>query len=393
MKKDKRIKSLFLTAWYPNRYDAMRGLFVRKHAEAVALYADVTVLYLFPDPNIRTFEIEKQSLNPHLNEIVVYYPTYKKGLCGQFTKAINYIRANFIGYKEVKKDNGKPDIIHVNVLTRTGLLARWLKFTQNIPYVITEHWTRYLALNNSYKGAFRKFLTQIVSRNASAIMPVSEQLKNAMIAKKIHHDNYQVVNNVVDDYFFVEPQSTDHAKGKKQVLLVSCFLEKAKNVFGLLNAFKAISKYRDDFELTIVGNGVDYENTVSYYESLNFEEGLLHFKGELSPQEVAKQFQACDFSIIFSNYETFGVVIAESLACGKPMVSTKVGIADDFIDEKSGLLVDVGDEVSFEKAINFMLDHYQNYDSKAIQAKAQSLFGSEPVGMQIVKIYQEAIQK
>ena len=44
-----KTKVLFLSAWYPNRYDAMAGLFVRKHAEAVGQYADVCVLYLHLD--------------------------------------------------------------------------------------------------------------------------------------------------------------------------------------------------------------------------------------------------------------------------------------------------------------------------------------------------------
>ena len=191
-----RIQSLFLSAWYPNRQDAMSGLFVRKHAEAVALFGDVTVLYFHADPQITKFEIVKQHVNEHLREIIVYYPNHIKGTVGRFIKIINYFRANYIGYKEVQKDFGRPDIVHVNVLTRTGLLAYWLKLTRGIPYVITEHWTRYLPMNNSYKGVIRKILTQIVSRSAASIMPVSQQLKSAMIDNKIHHSNYQIINNV-----------------------------------------------------------------------------------------------------------------------------------------------------------------------------------------------------
>ncbi len=34
---------LFFSQWYPNRYDAMPGLFVRKHAQAVARFCDVDI--------------------------------------------------------------------------------------------------------------------------------------------------------------------------------------------------------------------------------------------------------------------------------------------------------------------------------------------------------------
>ena len=52
-----KTKVLFLSAWYPNRYDTMAGLFVRKHAEAVGQYADVCVLYLHLDDKIDNFQI------------------------------------------------------------------------------------------------------------------------------------------------------------------------------------------------------------------------------------------------------------------------------------------------------------------------------------------------
>ena len=103
MHQEKRIRSLFLSAWYPNREDAMVGLFVKKHAEAVALHSDVTVLYFHADTQISKFEIVKQNINEHLHEIIVYYPNHIKGVVGRFVKIINYFRANFLGYKEIKK--------------------------------------------------------------------------------------------------------------------------------------------------------------------------------------------------------------------------------------------------------------------------------------------------
>ena len=36
---------VFLARWYPHRYDPMFGLFVQRHAEAAALFNDITVIY------------------------------------------------------------------------------------------------------------------------------------------------------------------------------------------------------------------------------------------------------------------------------------------------------------------------------------------------------------
>ena len=75
-----------------------------------------------------------------------------------------YFRRN-VAYK-VK--NGQPDMCHVHVLSRTAVLALYLKTLHQIPYLITEHWSRYFPQNvkkGSYKGFFRKIFTKIAYNN------------------------------------------------------------------------------------------------------------------------------------------------------------------------------------------------------------------------------------
>ena len=88
----KKTKVLFLSAWYPHRYDAMEGLFVRKHALAANLYSDVCVLFLYADKHISHFEIVKQK-KQQLTEIYVYYPFSTIGIFRKLTKLVNYLRA------------------------------------------------------------------------------------------------------------------------------------------------------------------------------------------------------------------------------------------------------------------------------------------------------------
>lgn len=386
-----RIKSLFLSAWYPNRQDAMSGLFVRKHAEAVALFGDVTVLYFHADPQITKFEIVKQHVNEHLREIIVYYPNHIKGTVGRFIKIINYFRANYIGYKEVQKDFGRPDIVHVNVLTRTGLLAYWLKLTQRIPYVITEHWSRYFSERNSYSGFFRRFLTKLIVRSSGAVMPVSEGLKRAMLSHKLLNYNYQVINNVVEDFFFENTISSP--KKIKKILHVSCFDDQVKNISGILRATKSLSLSRNDFNLIIVGTGVDYEKIRLYTDDLEFPQDMIHFTGELTPQEVAAQFYQADFFVLFSNYENSPVVISESLACGKPVISTDVGGISEHVNKSNGILIPAADEKALLDAIQHMLNNHQSYDKEKITSIAKQKFSYESVSDEINKIYSNVINK
>ncbi len=382
------IKVLFLSAWYPNRYDAMAGLFVRKHAEAVSLYCDVKVLYVHGDKNITEIEIVKQNFNK-VEEYIVYFPENNKGALRRIHKLFSYIKAIRIGFQTIKKTSGLPDIVHVNILTRSGILAYWLKKSKNIPYVITEHWTRYLPSRRSYSGILRKFITKLIVKNASAVLPVSEDLKNAMISHHLINNNYQVVNNVVEDIFFENHRNS--AKHIKNILHVSCFDDNQKNITGILRVIAKLTTLRDDFRIVIVGTGIDFNAIIQYAETLKIPSKFIRFTGELSPSEVADEFFQCDFFLMFSNHENSPVVISESLSCGKPVLSSDVGGISEHVNISNGILIPAKDEQKLVEKLDYMLDNYQYFDSKAIQNEARKKFSYERVGKIIKSLYKKIL--
>ena len=55
MPDEKRLKILFLPAWYPSEVNPIQGIFVEGHAKAASLYNEVVVLHAFGDssPSLR----------------------------------------------------------------------------------------------------------------------------------------------------------------------------------------------------------------------------------------------------------------------------------------------------------------------------------------------------
>ncbi|MEA4936265.1 MAG: glycosyltransferase [Paludibacter sp.] len=384
------IKVLFLSAWYPNRYDAMAGLFVRKHAEAVSRYCQVQVLYVHGDKNISEIEVVKDRFN-QVDEYIVYFPEKQKGILRRVYKIFSYIKAVQKGFRIIKKTSGLPDIVHVNILTRSGILAYFLKNSNDIPYVITEHWTRYLPSRNSFNGFFRKYITKVIVKNASAVMPVSEDLKKSMLTHKLFNKNYYVINNVVEDIFF--QQTRINISSKKTILHISCFDDNQKNISGLLRSIKELSTKRNDFKTVVVGTGIDYNMIKRYADELNISKEILHFTGELPPEKVAKEFAKCDFFVMFSNHENSPVVICESLCCGKPVISTNVGGISELLNESNGILIPAGDEKILVEKIDFMLNHFQDFDGQAIQNEAGMKFSYERIGNDIESIYKKILNE
>ncbi|MDE5606850.1 MAG: glycosyltransferase, partial [Bacteroidales bacterium] len=315
------MKVLFLPAWYPHRRDAMCGLFVRKHAQAVARYADVHVLYMQSEPGLERacYETRREA---RLTEYYLYYPAARTRLEAWCRKAVAIGRL----WRAYRRENGLPDIVHAHVLTWPLWMACLLKGRHGIPFVATEHWSRYM--RGQFEGRILRWLTARGLRRAAAVLPVSEALGQSMRACGLHHPNYRVVRNVVDDFFFTEAAK---AANPHRILHVCCFDEQTKNNCGLLRAVAALRRKRTDFILYMVGNGKDWAATRAYAESLGLQESVV-FTGEVTPQEVHTQLTGAAFSVFFSRYETASVVVAESLSAGRPVLCTAIQAIAEVMD-------------------------------------------------------------
>ncbi len=377
------MKVLFLATWYPMRYDAMAGLFVRKHAQAVRQQGvEVHVLSVYGDSRVEQEELSVEEVEG-VKEHILYIPDKVNSLSG--------IRALFKLWRIWHKENGVPDIVHLNVITKEGLLALCLKRKYGVPYVITEHWSGYLPENGNYRGFVRKKMTEIIARKAAVVMPVSQKLQEAMQQCGLTQSKYQIVPNVVDEFFY--ETSTDIAqRAKKRILHVSCFDNRPKNVTGIIEATNILSQKRDDFELVIVGTGQDFLMVKELADSYQLiSNGVVRFVGEQTPREVKYWFDNSDIFLLFSNYETAAVVLEESLACGVPIVSTPVGIAPEIIDEKTGVLVPYRDAEKLSDTLDIMLSKYKNFDFDYIKAQSKS-FSFANVGEMFVEQYRAALK-
>lgn len=329
------MKVLYLSEWYPSEQDKMAGLFVQKHAEAVAAQgAEVRVNTWWPE----------------------------------------------------------ADVVQLNVLSlKKGLMAYVLKRVFGIPYILVEHWSGYLPVNGQYMrtAGWKRALLEEIAREASGIYPVSQMLEEAMKACGIHNRNWGRVHNVVDDFFYEKTPlplvSEANVLGWRNALLhVSCFDERPKNVKGLLRAIKVLSEKRQDFVLTLVGTGKDWQMCRDYACELQIPEDMLRWTGELTPEGVCREMQQSDVFVLPSRWETYGVPLAEAMAVGIPSIETdSCGLR---LAKECGLSILADDDMALTKAIEYMLDHYQDYDRETIRQYGKQ-YRFDEVGKQLLKIY------
>lgn len=384
-----RMKILYLPRWYPNRKDPMPGLFIRRHALSVKPYADVSVLYVHLnfDREAEKYEVVSADFEG-LNEIIIYTRAANSGL-DMLDTLLNLIRffvAHAKGFRLLKQQSFFPDLIHVNVLTRCGFIAWLLKFRYGIPYVITEHWTRYLPGMATYRGRLRKWITRLVVRNASAVLPVTLNLQKAMESHGLTNPNYKVIPNVVDVNLF-KPGKPVSDLNSKMILHVSCFDDNQKNISGILRVLKKLSAKRQDWRCTMVGEGIHYQKLVKLAEELRLKDRLVYFTGLRENEELAELMQQACFQVMFSRYENLPVVIPESFACGVPFLSTDVGGIAEHIHGDLGKLIVSEDEDALFTAIEYMLDHSATFDKQRIRQYALDHFSQEVIGKQLWDVY------
>lgn len=387
MGSEEKLKILFLASWYPSRVDPQRGIFVQRHAEAVARMCRVAVLFLVSDPSLGDNQFETECLDDgNLLTVRIFYKTRQLRVPGlaRLYKLVRFGKLHRTGFRTIRERMGVPDLVHVHIIYPIGWFALWLKWFKRIPYIVSEHSSAYLYKGKRLQILPRHWLARLVVKNARLVTTVSRSLQQAMEQKGLV-SQYTVIPNVVDTRnFFCDPVRKQ--MGKKRMLHVS-LLNDVKNVEGILRTVARLGKHRPDFELHIAGDGPNRTRLEALATELRIKDQLVFFLGLQDSASLAQIMRESDFLIIFSHFESLPCVLIEALASGLPVIATRVGGIPDHLGPDLGLLIEPGDEDGLLSAMEYMLDHSTEYSPSCIQEYARSHFEFDVVGRQFLEIY------
>ena len=385
-------KILYLAAWYPHRYDPMPGLFIKRYADLISKAHKIAILNIIPFEGLSiNYEIEQITENDIL-VVRVYYRKLNAGvpLLGPSLRILRSLIAYKKGLNLLLKVFGLPQIVHVNVLTiRLGLIALFLKSRYKIPYVITEHSSNFLPEKKVSINIFRKFLFQIITKKSAGTSSVSVALKKGMNALGINHKNFQVIRNVIPNEFF-NCKLTHSVSEQKIISNITCFDDAVKNISGLVRTIARLLEKRNDFLVYLVGDGPDKQKIELLVQQLELNH-IIKLTGLLEYDELVKAYQRSSFTVLFSNYETMSVVIAESLSCGKPVIATNAGGMPELVTAENGLLAEAGNESDLLNKIDIMLDSFNKYDSNKLRDFAFRHFSEDVILNQFLSFYNKAL--
>ncbi|HXP49307.1 MAG TPA: glycosyltransferase family 4 protein, partial [Bacteroidia bacterium] len=223
-------------------------------------------------------------------------------------------------------------------------------------------------------------------KSASAVVTVSNDLKNQMLKVGLNND-YHVISNVVDTEVFNVLKSKTKT-GKIKFVHVSALDNAQKNISGIINVFRRIHNVFPNTELTIVGDGTEKNRL----EELGKSAGAVHFVGKKEKGELAEILQNSDAFVLFSNYETQAIVLLEALCCGIPVIATRAGGISEYVNERNGILIDAKNEEQLFEAMSIIVTNRDKFNSpEDIRASVADKVNAKAIAKQFVEVYNKVL--
>ena len=389
-----RLKVLIVASWYPNVDHAASGAFIRDQVLALAEFVDVAVLYTREAPvelePVVTYEEGIPVVRAQLG-----MPRPTRAILGRVravaknlhNKLVRYPRVGLASYELLTSTWGSPDILHVQALWPAALIARQVARRYGVPYVVTEHSEEYLAQSErrlvKTPGVLRLILRPLAGRAARTIA-VSQYLADRLIDLGLAV-RPEIVPNVVQ----VSPAAPMPTKMPRAIAHVSV-MSPAKNLGALLIAVDRLRAHRQDFVLRLVGDGDFRPRIQDVANELHLAE-TVEFTGYMDLDGIHAILAESAFTIVSSTHETFSVVAADSLMCGRPVLSTRCGGPEEFITPAVGRLIQADSIDALVDGLDWMLDHYSDFDPQALHEYARARFAPDVVAGRIVRIYLEVL--
>lgn len=227
--------------------------------------------------------------------------------------------------------------------------------------IVTIHDAMMFSYPENFLGheASRKIIPDF-ARKAKAILTCSENSKRE-IAEFMH---------VSPDKIFVAPWGVDHTllyprkkkanrftNDKPYFIAVSCDIGR-KNTIAVIKAFIKFYKHNPDHELICVWRNPS-EKVLRTIEQNPCIKQRIHFVSNISNEELAELYSGASCTFFPSRYEGFGLPIAESMACGTPVVTCRNSSLEE-VGGNTALYVDPDD-------IDAMEQYMEDFENGALK--------------------------
>ncbi|MFY9282731.1 MAG: glycosyltransferase [Miniphocaeibacter sp.] len=128
-----------------------------------------------------------------------------------------------------------------------------------------------------------------------------------------------------------------------------------------IKAFYKAFKGNTKITLTIFGQGPNHKSLEELINQYKLSDQV-KLMGLCSRKKIAEQLSKSNCFVLVSQSETFGVAYIEALAMGVPVIATKCGGPEGFVNKDNGIMIDVDNEEQLIEAMHYMYKNIEKYD-------------------------------
>src|SRR5438874_1528332 len=314
---------------------------------------------------------------------------------------------------------GKPyDLVHAHYWL-SAKVARTLEQIWNVPVIQMFHTLGLVkreVMDEDIDGEsdIRIEIEREAVKKSAAVVAASEiELGELRRLYRADASRVAVIPCGVDPTLFHPVRQVDAREklGRDQCERLILFvgrIEQIKGIDVLLRAigllFRTFPEMRGEICLLVVGGALDAEDAEAETEKIVELRRLVHehrledtvdFVGSQDQPRLALYYNAADLCAVPSLTESFGLVALESMACGTPVVGTRVGGLQTVIEnDVSGLLVPAGDDAALAEAMaRVLLDPALRLRLAAGSRERAKAYSWHRVGEAIAALYADLMQK
>jgi len=391
-----RPRVLVITTMFPNPALPHYGIFVARRLHAASQYADLEILSPVPWFPLGTLlkRYRHRHLIPSQSEMFdlkvrfprfLSIPRYLKPLDGLFL-------AMSIWWATRRSEF---DLIDAQLAFPEGWATRLLAKVRSVPFCVT---VRGHDVNHLPEFPVRGKQVRYALGGAARVMSVAEALRQCVIALGCPEHKTETIPNGVDLTIF-RPIAREEAcqslqldPNKRYLVSVGHLVERKGHHILIESLAQLRAQNRPVPTLAIIGapsEEGDYSGVLHQLIAKHQLEEHVILVGEQAPERLPYWYSVADALCLASSKEGWANVLLESLACGTPVIGTRVwGTPEVICDESLGILV-TRDAESFSSAIDQLRE---KSFLKSHLVRHASGYSWDQAGRKLAENYQQALQ-
>lgn len=367
------MKILIYSYGIPCSIYPMNGIFAFDQAKALATLGNEVVMVVLDLRSIRRKRKLFLNLYDKCNVHVVHFSFPLGKMPSKIHDFIDRLLGGFL-IKLSFRFYSAPEIIHSHFLRQSYTVSRI--FRGNYPGLFSTIHDGHLM-----KGVSRSDLIKLNRiQSNSAIITVSPELSEVLRSNSI---SSRVINNMIDeDIFFYNNERKNNPRNN--AVSAGALIE-GKGMKDLILAWKELPSWVET-NLVILGDGpmrMELEELI-IISQLNER---IKIVGAYERAQFAEYLDSSKYFVLASKNESFGVVYAEALMHGVPVIATKSGGPESLVNETNGILIEVGNLKELVEAIINMEMKYNEFDSTTISNQIKKVYGTRSIVQKLQEIY------